>query len=130
MSDTAAAPTVLGDRLAAAPGRRQPVGSQRHPALPEGSRIWLGAGTEEGWAVVSVTDEGPGIADEDRPHVFERFGAATSRPHEPRRSGLGLAIVAQILADHGGVAEVAPNAWRHQCSRPTAPRRGRLRIPS
>ncbi|MCB0959705.1 MAG: HAMP domain-containing histidine kinase, partial [Acidimicrobiales bacterium] len=72
LSDTDEAPTVLGDRLAL----RQAVANLLANATrlaPDGTRIWLRAGTDDRWAVVSVTDEGPGIADEDRPHVFERF---------------------------------------------------------
>ncbi|HRW38840.1 MAG TPA: HAMP domain-containing sensor histidine kinase [Aquihabitans sp.] len=109
LSDTDEAPTVLGDRLAL----RQAVANLLANATrlaPDGTRIWLRAGTDDRWAVVSVTDEGPGIADEDRPHVFERFWRGDKQAARAEgRSGLGLAIVAQILADHGGVAEVAPN---------------------
>lgn len=51
--------------------------------------------------VLDVADEGPGISDEDLPHVFERF----YRSHEARTlpgSGLGLAIVQQTAHRHGG----------------------------
>ncbi|MDQ3629105.1 MAG: HAMP domain-containing histidine kinase [Actinomycetota bacterium] len=51
--------------------------------------------------VLSVADEGPGISNEDLPHVFERF----YRSHEARTlpgSGLGLAIVEQTAQRHGG----------------------------
>jgi len=50
---------------------------------------------------VEVRDHGPGFADQDLPHVFERFYRATSARTLPG-SGLGLAIVAQIVAGHGG----------------------------
>lgn len=102
------APTVLGDRLAL----RQTVSNLLANATrlaPEGTTIWLTAGEEPGRAVVAVTDEGPGISDEDRPHVFERFWRGDKQAARAEgRSGLGLAIVAQIVADHGGTAEVAP----------------------
>jgi two-component system sensor histidine kinase MprB len=51
--------------------------------------------------VLTVQDAGPGISDEDLPHVFDRF----YRSREARRlpgSGLGLAIVAQAAYRHGG----------------------------
>ncbi|MDD9348018.1 HAMP domain-containing sensor histidine kinase [Mumia sp.] len=51
--------------------------------------------------VLTVQDAGPGISDEDLPHVFDRF----YRSREARRlpgSGLGLAIVAQAAHRHGG----------------------------
>jgi two-component system nitrogen regulation sensor histidine kinase GlnL len=51
--------------------------------------------------VVSVRDNGPGIADDIRPHLFDPF--VTSRAGG---SGLGLALVAKIIGDHGGLIEV------------------------
>jgi two-component system sensor histidine kinase MprB len=58
---------------------------------------------------VTVRDHGPGIAEEDLPHVFDRFYRATSARHLPG-SGLGLAIVRQVARAHGGeaTAENAP----------------------
>jgi len=55
---------------------------------------------------LTVRDRGPGIADADLPHVFDRFYRATSARSMPG-SGLGLAIVAQVVASHGGTATVA-----------------------
>ena len=55
---------------------------------------------------VVVRDEGPGIADEDLPHVFERFYRARSARGMPG-SGLGLAIVRQVAEAHGGEVAVA-----------------------
>ena len=50
---------------------------------------------------LSVRDHGPGIADVDLPHVFERFYRATAARSMPG-SGLGLAIVQKVAEDHGG----------------------------
>ncbi|MBL7495419.1 HAMP domain-containing histidine kinase [Frankia sp. CNm7] len=50
---------------------------------------------------VVVSDEGPGIAPADRPHVFERFYRSTDARSLPG-SGLGLAIVADAAHTHGG----------------------------
>ena len=50
---------------------------------------------------LSVRDRGPGIADSDLPHIFERFYRATSARSMPG-SGLGLAIVKQVAEAHGG----------------------------
>jgi two-component system sensor histidine kinase MprB len=55
---------------------------------------------------VRVDDEGPGIAESDLPHVFERFYRADAARALPG-SGLGLAIVDQVLTQHGGHAEAA-----------------------
>lgn len=52
-------------------------------------------------AEVIVHDRGPGVADADMPHIFERFYRATTARSAPG-SGLGLAIVEQIVSGHGG----------------------------
>jgi two-component system sensor histidine kinase MprB len=54
---------------------------------------------------VTVRDHGPGVAEADRPFIFDRFyrsGAARGQPG----SGLGLAIVRQIAESHGGRVDV------------------------
>jgi two-component system, OmpR family, sensor histidine kinase MprB len=59
---------------------------------------------------LTVRDRGPGIAEDDLPHIFDRFYRATSARSMPG-SGLGLAIVKQVAEAHGGtiVAEAAPD---------------------
>ncbi|MEU4692852.1 HAMP domain-containing sensor histidine kinase [Actinoplanes sp. NPDC023714] len=61
-----------------------------------------------GFCCLTVTDTGPGIAEEDRPHVFDRFYRAAAARSMPG-SGLGLAIVAQTAAQHGGTVAAAPH---------------------
>ena len=51
--------------------------------------------------VVSVRDNGPGIPDDLQPHMFEPFVSSKASG-----SGLGLALVAKIVGDHGGLIEV------------------------
>ncbi len=57
--------------------------------------------------VLTVSDEGPGIAAADLPHVFERFYRSSAARAMPG-SGLGLAIVAQTVARHGGAVSAGP----------------------
>lgn len=54
-----------------------------------------------------VDDEGPGIAAEDLPHVFDRFWRSEESRAMPG-SGLGLAIVAQVIERHAGTVTAGP----------------------
>jgi len=54
---------------------------------------------------LSVHDQGPGIAEEDLPHVFDRFYRSRESRSMPG-SGLGLAIVRQVAERHGGSVRV------------------------
>jgi two-component system, OmpR family, sensor histidine kinase MprB len=56
---------------------------------------------------VSVRDHGPGIDEEDLPHVFDRFYRSRSARGRPG-SGLGLAIVRQVAVAHGGEVVAEP----------------------
>jgi len=77
---------------------------------PAGTHVEAAARGEEapGWIVITVTDDGPGIPPELIDHVFERFARAdAARTHdEEGSSGLGLAIVAAVVAAHGGHVSV------------------------
>ena len=55
---------------------------------------------------LQVSDQGPGIADEDIAHVFERFYRSPEARTMPG-SGLGLAIVRQVAENHGGQVAAA-----------------------
>jgi two-component system sensor histidine kinase BaeS len=76
------------------------------------SRIVLTLSTNESWARVDVLDDGPGIALEDLPHVFERLYVARRQPQgKETGSGLGLAIVRELVtAMHGEVRASAASA--------------------
>lgn len=53
---------------------------------------------------LTVRDHGPGVRPEDRQKVFERFWRSATA--QPGGAGLGLAIVAEVAAEHGGTAQV------------------------
>jgi signal transduction histidine kinase len=102
--DRAIAPGVIvtGDREAL----KRAVANLLENAVrlaPAGSRIRLATGSEGNQAWIAVADEGPGIALDDQPHVFDRFWRADkARSRSDGGTGLGLAIVRQIAESHGG----------------------------
>jgi two-component system, OmpR family, sensor kinase len=68
-----------------------------------GGPIGVQAERAGAWAVVRVSDAGPGLSPEEAAHVFERFWRADkARTRARGGSGLGLAIVASIVQAHGG----------------------------
>ncbi len=74
---------------------------------PSGTAVVVAVAADQGHAIVSVTDNGPGIPASLQPAVFERFVRGdTSRSRAVGSSGLGLAIVQAVTAAHGGQAEV------------------------
>jgi two-component system, OmpR family, sensor kinase len=74
---------------------------------PPGTLTAVRVGTEGYDAVISVTDAGPGLAPEQAALVFERFYRADpSRSRVHGGAGLGLSIVASIVAAHGGRVSV------------------------
>ena len=60
--------------------------------------------TTSEWVVLEVSDTGYGIAEEDQPHLFERFRHGK---HKRAGSGLGLHLSRRIIETHGGKIEVA-----------------------
>ncbi|MGL5406034.1 MAG: sensor histidine kinase [Propionibacteriaceae bacterium] len=51
--------------------------------------------------LLEISDEGPGIADEDLPHIFDRFYRSDRARNTPG-TGLGLSIVSHSISSHGG----------------------------
>ncbi|MEG2314856.1 MAG: DUF4118 domain-containing protein, partial [Clostridia bacterium] len=80
---------------------------------PEGSHITLRAFRKEPYLCVEVADDGPGIDDEDKAHLFEMFYTADNARGDGRRSiGLGLALCKSIVEAHGGTIGVRDNKPR------------------
>ena len=74
---------------------------------PPGSTVTVGLTSGARGAELTVVDDGPGIAPELLPHVFERFArGSSSRSRENGSTGLGLAIVQAVVAAHGGSVNV------------------------
>ena len=80
---------------------------------PEGAAIRVGARSENGSVFFFVSDEGPGIPEAFRPHLFERFRQAESGlTRSNGGTGLGLAIVKGILDAHGAAIDVQSSEGR------------------
>ena len=74
----------------------------------KGSHIDIRTGREGKNAVISVADDGPGISDEMKEHIFETFYTGTNKIADSRRSlGLGLALCKSIVNVHGGEIKVS-----------------------
>jgi two-component system, OmpR family, sensor kinase len=75
---------------------------------PPGGEVWVRAFIEEDTAIVSVSDSGPGVTEEEIPRLFERFyrGSAARRTEVPG-TGLGLAICRILAESQGGGVSVA-----------------------
>jgi two-component system sensor histidine kinase BaeS len=71
------------------------------------TRIEIMAAVDGGIALMWVTDDGPGIAAVDLPHVFERLYVAQAKPvRKESGSGLGLAIARELVTAMGGTIGV------------------------
>ena len=78
---------------------------------PEGSHIVLRAVADGAWIRFCVEDDGPGISDENKAHVFDMFFTSAGVRGDARRGlGLGLALCHAIIAAHGGEIGVSDNA--------------------
>jgi signal transduction histidine kinase len=69
---------------------------------PAGGAISLQVGGEGGRALLSVVDEGEGIAETDLPHVFERFYRGKATSDGETGFGIGLALAKWVVERHGG----------------------------
>ncbi len=78
---------------------------------PPGSTIRLSAKRNDKTAVISVTDDGPGISPEEKEMVFDMFFVGNSAASAGRKSlGLGLALCRTIVNTHGGEIWVEDNS--------------------
>ena len=76
----------------------------------EDSDVTVSVHLENEYAVISVSDHGTGISDEEKEKVFDMFYTGGSRSSDSRRSlGLGLALCRSIITSHGGTISVSDN---------------------
>ena len=82
---------------------------------PKGSTIRICAMNENGKAKIQVEDNGPGICDEMKPHIFEMFYTGKNTIADSHRSlGLGLALCRSIIEVHNGKLVLEDNT-PHGC---------------
>jgi two-component system OmpR family sensor kinase len=75
---------------------------------PAGTDVTVALGIDGDSAVVTVTDDGPGVPEEVQPVLFERFARGdSSRSRAAGSTGLGLAIVSAVVDGHGGIVSVS-----------------------
>ncbi len=72
-------------------------------ALGQRGRVEVAVGAAEGKVRIVVSDDGPGILPEQRPHIFEPFYSARQAG---RGVGMGLSKCWRIVTEHGGRIEV------------------------
>ena len=95
-------------------------------ATPPGGAISVGVIAERTTVTVHVIDDGPGMSENERVHAFDRFWQGSERKRG--RSGLGLAIVRQLVIRNGGTVVLRRGATA-AASRPSSvsPRCTRIR---
>jgi len=76
---------------------------------PKGGEVIVSLQKKDGQAIVSVSDNGPGISPQDLPYIFERFyrgEKSRTRSKDGKGFGLGLSIAYWIVKNHEGSIEV------------------------
>ena len=77
---------------------------------PIGSNIRIMTERQEDKAVIHIADDGPGIPDDVKPHIFDMFYSGANKVADSRRSlGLGLSLCKSIVTVHGGTLTVKDN---------------------
>ncbi len=101
---------VVGDQVALRQALANLVANAVRLA-PTGSTVGILGGRQDDWVWAAVDDEGPGVPEDQRDLVFQRFFRGDGRrAREEGRSGLGLTIVRQIAESHRGEVRLHPNA--------------------
>jgi two-component system sensor histidine kinase GlrK len=78
---------------------------------PEGGRVRVGAGIDNGTLQIDVIDDGPGIPVAERVRIFDPFYQGRYSGNGPvRGTGIGLSVVKEYVFAHGGSVEVIDRA--------------------
>lgn len=87
---------------------------------PEGAPVRIGLRAEGSQAVIEVEDRGPGIPEGERSQIFGRFARGSTQGLAPGL-GLGLALVAEVVAWHRGTVRVEGGTFGGSCFRVRLP---------
>ncbi len=90
---------------------------------PAGGAITISTSSDEVSACLEIVDNGPGIPEQELPHVFERFWRGANGD-KATGSGIGLAVVAELVAAHHGTVSagnIPGGGARFRVTLPAAP---------
>jgi two-component system sensor histidine kinase SenX3 len=74
---------------------------------PEGTKVTVSSGVEDGIVTITIIDQGIGIPDSEKDRIFERFYRVDpARSRQSGGTGLGLSIVKHVATKHGGEVSV------------------------
>ena len=89
---------------------------------PKGSAITISTAKEEAFVVVTVADDGDGVPEGLKDHLFEMFATGQNKIIDGRRGlGLGLALCKSIIEAHGGTIKYCDNDPKGSCFSFTLP---------
>jgi len=98
---------------------------------PKHSRVGIGVSSVDGIVEIAVTDQGPGIPEDETERVFERFYRVDqARSRRNGGSGLGLSIVKHVVQNHGGEVRVWSQTGSGSTFTIRLPETSHVRIPS
>ncbi len=82
---------------------------------PPGGIVAAAAGADPDFIRLEVRDTGQGVAEQDLPHIWERFYRGSNNEHDPDSAGLGLALVKELTEAMGGTVEVESTVSKGSC---------------
>jgi len=89
---------------------------------PKGGAIYLSATADADQLLLDVADSGPGIPHDERGHIFEAFYTGkAARGTSVKGTGIGLSVVLEFVAAHGGTVQIMDGQFRGAHFRITMP---------